>query len=103
MPNLSIYLPERVVAEIDELRGSEGRGPWIRRALEQALGGKPGGQVASSGPGRSPVSKPIEEGSTPSSPAPASRKPGRGPEGRGAAPAAEPAEYELPKIARRKP
>jgi hypothetical protein len=103
MPNLSIYLPERVVEQIDALRGEESRGRWVRRTVEQALGGEPSGQAVkrSATPGVE-AKKPVGAGATPVSPASAAQQVRRDPGRPGPAPAA-PSDYEIPKIARRKP
>jgi hypothetical protein len=83
---LEIRMPEDLVERIDRARGLVPRAAWIRQAVEQALGGEPSGQAVkrSATPGVE-AKKPVGAGATPVSPASA------------------PEDYEIPKIARRKP
>jgi hypothetical protein len=104
---MELRLSSDLVKQIDRARGDVPRAVWVRRAVEQALGGEPSGQAVkrSATPGVE-AKKPVGTGATPVSPSSTGRPLPTGAETverKLGPPASAPEDYEIPKIARRKP
>lgn len=65
MRTITVRMEEELLGRVDAARGDVPRERWVRRTLEEALVGEPGGQSVSTARGRSPEIRPGGAGSTP--------------------------------------